>query len=148
MIDITRLVLDFGLFILIWMTQLVVYPSFLFYSAKEIITWHERYTKAIAIIVFPLMLGQLSITIYQVFIKQNIYTVTSIVLVIFLWGITLLKFAPIHKQISLGKSSHKLLNNLTQGNWVRTVSWTLLFLMSLLSLLSEQCTLEPLNDLI
>jgi len=148
MIDITRLVLDFGLFILIWMTQLIVYPSFLFYSAKELITWHERYTKAIAIIVFPLMFGQLSITIYQVFITQNIYTITSIVLVIFLWGITLLKFAPIHKQISLGKFSHKLLNNLTQDNWVRTVSWTLLFLMSLLSLLSKQCTLESLNDLI
>ena len=139
MIDITRLVLDFGLFVLIWMTQLIIYPSFLFYPAKEILAWHERYTKAIAIIVLPLMLGQLSITIFQVFITQNIYTFSSIVLVIFLWGITLLKFAPIHKQISLGKSSHKLLNNLTQSNWVRTVSWTLLFLMSAASVFMNEC---------
>ncbi len=139
MIDITRLVLDFGLFVLIWMTQLIIYPSFLFYPTKEILDWHERYTKAIAIIVLPLMLGQLSITIFQVFITQNIYTFSSIVLVIFLWGITLLKFAPIHKQISLGKSSHKLLNNLTQSNWVRTVSWTLLFLMSAASVFMNEC---------
>ncbi|MEJ6777266.1 MAG: hypothetical protein QNK85_08095 [Crocinitomicaceae bacterium] len=138
MIDITRLVLDFGLFILIWMTQLIVYPSFLFYPAKEILAWHERYTKAIAIIVFPLMLGQLSITIFQVFITQNIYTFTSTLLVVFLWVITLSKFAPIHKQISLGKSSRKLLTNLIQGNWVRTVSWTLLFIMSAISVFMDR----------
>ena len=100
MIEITRLVLDVGLLVLIWMIQLIVYPSFLFYTAKELIAWHKMYTKAIALIVIPLMLGQLGIAIYQVFLLQNTYTLTSIVLVVFLWGITLLKFAPMHQQIS------------------------------------------------
>ena len=88
MIEITRLVLDVGLLVLIWMIQLIVYPSFLFYTAKELIAWHKMYTKAIALIVIPLMLGQLGIIIYQVFLVQNTYTLTSIVLVVFLWGIT------------------------------------------------------------
>ena len=130
MIEITRLVLDVGLLVLIWMIQLIVYPSFLFYTAKELIAWHKMYTKAIALIVIPLMLGQLGIAIYQVFLVQNTYTLTSIILVVFLWGITLLKFAPMHQQISEGKTHLQLQKKLVQMNWIRTIIWTILFVMS------------------
>tara|TARA_B110000090_G_scaffold105592_1_gene118521 strand:+ start:1083 stop:1505 length:423 start_codon:yes stop_codon:yes gene_type:complete len=130
MIEITRLVLDVGLLVLIWMIQLIVYPSFLFYTAKELIAWHKMYTKAIALIVIPLMLGQLGITIYQVFLVQNTYTLTSIILVVFLWGITLLKFAPMHQQISEGNFQVQLLKKLVQNNWIRALIWTILCAMS------------------
>ena len=130
MIEITRLVLDVGLLVLIWMIQLIVYPSFLFYTAKELIAWHKMYTKAIALIVIPLMLGQLGIAIYQVFLVQNTYTLTSIILVVFLWGITLLKFAPMHQQISDGNTHVQLLKKLVQNNWIRTLIWTILCAMS------------------
>ena len=130
MIEITRLVLDVGLLVLIWMIQLIVYPSFLFYTAKELIAWHKMYTKAIALIVIPLMLGQLGIAIYQVFLVQNTYTLTSIILVVFLWGITLLKFAPMHQQISEGNFQVQLLKKLVQNNWIRTLIWTILCAMS------------------
>ena len=130
MIEISRLILDFGLCILIWMVQLIVYPSFLFFSDNNLFTWHKTYTKAIALIVIPLMLGQLGIVIYQVFLIQNAYTLTSIVLVVFLWGITLLKFAPMHQQISEGNTHEKLLKKLVQNNWIRTLIWTILCAMS------------------
>ena len=133
MIEITRLLLDFGLCILIWMVQLIVYPSFLFFSDNNLLTWHKTYTKAIALIVTPLMLGQLGIVIYQIFLIQNAYTFTSIVLVVFLWGITLLKFAPLHQQISEGNTHLQVLKKLVQMNWMRTIVWTLLFLMSAVS---------------
>ena len=112
------------------MIQLIVYPSFLFYTVKELIAWHKMYTKAIALIVIPLMLGQLGITIYQVFLVQNIFTFTSIVLVVFLWGITLLKFAPMHQQISEGNIQIQLLKKLAQNNWIRTIIWNILCAMS------------------
>ena len=130
MIEITRLALDVGLLVLIWMIQLIVYPSFLFYTAKELIAWHKMYTKAIALIVIPLMLGQLGIIIYQVFLVQNTYTLTSIILVVFLWGITLLKFAPMHQQISEGNTHVQLLKKLVQINWIRALIWTILCAMS------------------
>jgi DMSO reductase anchor subunit len=135
MIEITRLVLDVGLLVLIWMIQLIVYPSFLFYTAKELIAWHKMYTKAIALIVIPLMLGQLGIAIYQVFLVQNTYTLTSIVLVVFLWGITLLKFAPLHQQISEGNTHLQVQKKLVQMNWMRTIVWTILFVMSAASVI-------------
>lgn len=130
MIEITRLLLDFGLCILIWMVQLIVYPSFLFFSDNNLFTWHKTYTKAIALIVIPLMLGQLGIVIYQVFLAQNTFTLISIVLVVLLWGITLLKFAPMHQQISEGKTHLQLQKKLVQMNWIRTIIWTILFVMS------------------
>jgi len=135
MIEITRLLLDFGLCILIWMVQLIVYPSFAFYNNTQLLTWHKTYTKAIALIVIPLMLGQLGIAIYQVFLVQNSYTLVSIVLVVFLWGITLLKFAPMHQQISEGNTQIQLLKTLVQTNWIRTIIWTLLFVLSSASVL-------------
>lgn len=135
MIEITRLLLDFGLCILIWMVQLIVYPSFAFYNNTQLLTWHKTYTKAIAFIVIPLMLGQLGIAIYQVFLAQNVYTLVSIVLVVFLWGITLLKFAPMHQQISEGNTQIQLLKTLVQTNWIRTIIWTLLFVLSSASVL-------------
>ena len=135
MIEITRLLLDFGLCILIWMVQLIVYPSFAFYNNTQLLTWHKTYTKAIALIVIPLMLGQLGIAIYQVFLAQNSYTLVSIVLVVFLWGITLLKFAPMHQQISEGNTQIQLLKTLVQMNWIRTIIWTLLFVLSSASVL-------------
>ena len=130
MIEITRLLLDFGLCILIWMVQLIVYPSFAFYNNTQLLTWHKTYTKAIALIVIPLMLGQLGIVKYQVFLTQNTYTLVSIVFVVFLWGITLLKFAPMHQQISEGNTQIQLLKTLVQMNWIRTIIWTLLFVLS------------------
>ena len=135
MIEITRLLLDFGLCILIWMVQLIVYPSFAFYNNTQLLKWHKTYTKAIALIVIPLMLGQLGIVIYQVFLTQNTYTLVSIVLVVFLWGITLLKFAPMHQQISEGNTQIQLLKTLVQTNWIRTIIWTLLFVLSSASVL-------------
>ena len=135
MIEITRLLLDFGLCILIWMVQLIVYPSFAFYNNTQLLKWHKTYTKAIALIVIPLMLGQLGIVIYQVFLAQNTFTLISIVLVVLLWGITLLKFAPMHQQISKGNTQIHLLKTLVQMNWIRTIIWTLLFLLSSASVL-------------
>ena len=135
MIEITRLLLDFGLCILIWVVQLIVYPSFAFYNNTQLLKWHKTYTKAIALIVIPLMLGQLGIAIYQVFLAQNIYTLVSIVFVVFLWGITLLKFAPMHQQISEGNTQIQLLKTLVQMNWIRTMIWTLLFVLSSASVL-------------
>ena len=64
--DMVRLLFDFGLVILIWMVQLVVYPSFRYYKESDLMRWHERYTKAISIIVVPLMFGQLFLVILQI----------------------------------------------------------------------------------
>ena len=131
-ITILRLLFDFGLLVLIWIVQRIIYPSFPHYNAKNLINWHKVYTSRLTFIVVPLMLGQLGISIYQLIVDINLYTVLSIMIIIIIWVSTFLQFVPIHAQISKGNASPKMLNSLIQKNWIRTFLWTVLFLYSIL----------------
>jgi len=130
MLEFFRLLFDSGLLVLILMVQLIIYPSFLHYPLKSLITWHNIYTKRIAVIVVPLMLGQLSISLYQVYENQVFDTFLYAAIVMFLWAITLFKFAPMHNEISQGNVSEKFLTTLARLNWIRTILWFLLFLLT------------------
>jgi len=126
--EILRLLLDFGLTVLIWIVQLVVYPSFLHFSKTDLVRWHRKYTARIAWIVIPLMLGQLMITGWQVYQTPSIYSGISFVVVLFLWGFTFSHFAPLHGKISASKHTNDTLRRLVARNWVRTAAWSLLFI--------------------
>ena len=130
MLEYFRLLFDSGLLVLILMVQLIIYPSFLHYPLKSLITWHNIYTKKIAIVVIPLMLGQLIVSIFQVYEKQVFDTLSYFIIVLFLWGITLFKFAPMHNTISQGSVNDKFLTKLVRLNWIRTILWFLLFLLT------------------
>ena len=131
-ITILRLLIDFGLVVLIWIVQRIVYPGFLFYKPDDLIKWHSVYTSRFTFIVMPLMLGQLGISIYQLIIKIELYTVLSLMIIILIWLSTFLQFVPVHNEIHKGKFSHKKLDSLIKKNWIRTFLWTVLFLYSLL----------------
>lgn len=129
-IELLGLLIDFGLVVLIWMVQLIVYPSFLEYTKNDLLRWHHMYTQRLAIIVIPLMLGQLSFNVYQLFSQQTAYTITSFLAVSFLWVITLFVFAPMHQKIANGTWDKEFLCSLVKRNWIRTLVWTALFLLS------------------
>lgn len=129
-IDIIRLLLDFGLVVLIWIIQRIVYPSFLHYTAGNLVTWHRMYTSRFSTIVIPLMFGQLGVSMYQVFTNTNFYTLSSLVIIILIWISTFAIFVPIHAIISNEKSTKSDLVSLVNKNWMRTILWTLLFIFS------------------
>lgn len=135
---IIQLLIDFGLAILIWMIQRVVYLSFLHYSNENLIVWHRKYTSSFSPIVIPLMFGQLGISIYQVALSTNSYTVLNLLIIIILWLSTFLQFLPIHSNISKGKTSKKMLKSLVAKNWSRTILWSLLFLMNYILLFHDK----------
>lgn len=127
----TRLV-DFGLFMLIWMVQLIAYPSFRFFQKSDLYPWHEYYTKVITFFVVPLMFSQLGLHLYGM-IKSNFHwiQITSFVMIIVAWLITFLKAVPLHTQISGGQNLPESIANLIRVNWLRTVLWTLVFMLSM-----------------
>ena len=43
-IEAIRSVVDFGAVVLIWLVQLVIYPSFLHYAESDLVNWHKIYT--------------------------------------------------------------------------------------------------------
>jgi hypothetical protein len=115
---------------LIWIIQRIVYPSFLHYSAENLVTWHREYTSRFSTIVIPLMFGQLGVSIYQVINFSSVDTFISLVIIILIWISTFFQFIPIHSKISKGIVNEKMLISLVKKNWIRTVLWTLLFLYS------------------
>ncbi len=131
MLETVRLICDSALLVLIWMVQLIVYPSFSFYKVIDLYKWHETYTKRISVIVIPLMFGQ-SITVgIQVFLKQDFYTVTSSVLVIMVWLSTFLQFVPLHRNISKKVKVEESVEKLKLKNGLRTALWSCLFLLTI-----------------
>ena len=129
-IDIIRLLLDFGLVVLIWIIQRIVYPSFLYYSSEDLVKWHRIYTSRFSTVVIPLMFTQLGVSIYQVFAHTNLYTASSLVIIILIWITTFAVFVPIHSKISKENSNESDLVSLVNKNWMRTILWTLLFIYS------------------
>lgn len=51
---------SWGLFILIWLIQIVHYPSFRYVDATQFSHFHSHHTNTITLIVLPLMLCELA----------------------------------------------------------------------------------------
>jgi hypothetical protein len=130
MLETVRLICDSGLLVLIWMVQLIVYPSFSYYKVSDLYQWHDTYTQRIAVIVIPLMFGQLITTGIQVLLQQNFYTVSSSALLLLVWLSTFLQFVPLHSNISKKWEVEKAIKGLILKNWIRTILWSLLFILS------------------
>ncbi|MFT6048975.1 MAG: hypothetical protein ACI9KI_000705 [Patiriisocius sp.] len=126
-----RLLLDSSMVVLIWMIQLIVYPSFKYCNKEHLVGWHQKYSNRLAGIVIPLMLGQLVISIYQLYATFNYDRVIYALSVWTLWISTFLIFVPLHKTIASGNSTSIHLKQLVRKNWLRTILWSLLLLYSL-----------------
>ena len=50
------LAIDFAMFVIIWIVQVIVYPSFLFLEPKSFQLWHTCYCGRISYFVLPLMI--------------------------------------------------------------------------------------------
>jgi len=129
------LLVDFGLVVLIWMVQLIVYPSFLFYKGTQLITWHTKYTPRITKIVAPLMFAQLSLSVFGLFQGITAYSILYAALVLSMWILTISVFIPIHEKIQEGSASTDLLQRLVRTNCYRTAVWTFIFLLTLAKVL-------------
>jgi DMSO reductase anchor subunit len=132
-IDLLRLLIDFGFLVLIWAVQLVIYPSFGYYSKENLFKWHKSYTTRVTFIVLPLMFSQLILASIQLLETQNLYTILSAILIIILWLLTFLIFVPLHQSIDNTSPIADVCNKLVQKNWLRTVLWTLLFVISIVN---------------
>ena len=85
---------DAGLAILIWMVQLIIYPSFLYYSEENLYAWHQKYTSKIAVIVVSLMLFQLIFGLIISFYSPTINHFIYIGIVFFFMGIYIIELCP------------------------------------------------------
>ena len=123
--------IDFGLLVFIWTIQLVVYPSFRYFPADCLLKWHKTYTGAVSIIVMPLMVTQVFLHGWHVYVNTAWSNWLILSLVVGTWLVTFIVFVPLHNKISLNQDIVQTLANLVSYNWIRTVLWSLIFLLGL-----------------
>ncbi len=121
---------DFGLLILIWLVQLIIYPSFTYMEKANLIAWHPKYTTMISVVVMPLMLFQLASTFYLTYTQFNYLLLTQSILIILLWISTFAQAVPLHNQIDSGVEIKKATISLVQVNWKRAIMWSLIVILN------------------
>jgi hypothetical protein len=130
-LEIARVIIDFGAVVLIWMVQLVIYPSFVYYADKDLLKWHIPYTQRVTFIVAPIMFSQTGIIAYQTFTEFNYLNLLSAVICGSLWLLTFFEAVPLHHKIDMNQEVQATSQNLIRINKKRTALWTILFIVSL-----------------
>ena len=119
----------------IWVIQLVHYPSFHFIDKDIYDSFQKFHMNKISIIVIPVMILELA-TGFLLLIgnSKNILIIISFGILILIWVITGLFFSDAHGKLISGYNE-LIVNKLVSMNWIRTALWT--FKMILLLYLSH-----------
>ncbi len=121
-----QLIVDSGLLVLIWLVQLIIYPSFRYTEEKVFIGWHSRYTALIGLIVTPLMFLQVGVEVFC-FLAQDIRWQRILILLV-IWLATFSLSVPCHSRLHGAGKNMIVIQRLVTTNWIRTLCWSLLFL--------------------
>ena len=110
----------------IWVIQLVHYPSFHFVELKQYTTFQRFHMARISYVVIPAMLTELFTLILFVISMDQIDTLVlaSAILLIFIWLMTAVFFSGVHQKLTLGYDQ-TVVDKLVKLNWGRTLLWTL-----------------------
>ncbi|MCU0400005.1 MAG: hypothetical protein MUE75_03195 [Algoriphagus sp.] len=128
--DAIRLSVDTGLFILVWLVQVIIYPSFAHIAKEKLSFWHRLYTQKILYFVGPLMFVQTGLISWQILGDPLVYFADGLLLA-GIWINTFLIAIPIHADIDRDDILDSHLPKLLRVNGWRSWMWTGLFLISL-----------------
>ena len=108
----------------IWLVQLVHYPSFLFIDKSRFPEFERFHQRRISLIVLPLMSAEFLSHIILLYLKGinfNLLGILSTFAIFSIWIITLFVCLPCHQSLT-GGYVHKTIMSLIKANWARTFS--------------------------
>ena len=114
----------------IWVIQIVHYPSFHFIEKELYTAFQKFHMNKISIIVIPIMLAEL-ITGMMLFLDKSSkspFLIISFVILVLIWLITGVFFSKAHNELIAGYQE-LVVNQLVTMNWIRTLLWTLRLLL-------------------
>lgn len=127
-------VVNFGILILIWLVQCIVYPSMRQWSHDRFTLVHSWYTKTITVFIVLLMPSQAALAIVDLTITDSLYSLLQLVAITISWLVTFLISVPIHNRLRLGYDETAI-DRLIETNWIRTVAWSMVFLFDIIKLI-------------
>ena len=110
----------------IWVIQLVHYPSFRYTDKEKYVSFQIFHMRNISFIVMPVMVLEFLSGLLLVLYHSNHESLLriSFILLLIIWLVTALFFAQIHQKLSKGYDE-TLVRKLVSLNWIRTLLWTL-----------------------
>lgn len=125
MTNILLLTTSWALLALIWVVQLVHYPSFEYIDNTKFRAFHQHHTTSITWIVLPLMLCELVNVLWMSY--QSDFAPMPLLflgIVLCIWASTFFISIPLHTKLTQGKKT-KYIEQLIATNWIRTILWTI-----------------------
>lgn len=114
---------------LIWLVQLVHYPTFSYVSREEFLDFSRFHTSRISMIVLPVMLVELVTGLLMVVLAAGSpYRIVQFLcwlnlsVLLTIWLSTFLISVPCHNKLA-EKQDEKVIQRLVKTNWVRTILW-------------------------
>ncbi len=109
----------------IWLVQILHYPTFLFIDNERYTEFQNFHMKNISFLIIPLMLLEFSTGFFLLFFTNVIdfYFSISFSLLVLIWLITAMFFSKYHSALA-NKYERGIILKLIRLNWVRTFFWT------------------------
>lgn len=114
----------------IWVIQLLHYPSFHFIQKSNYSKFQQFHMDRISLIVIPAMVIEFitGIMMLQFGFSSNILFISSLFILLIIWGITFVFFTKMHQGLISGYDE-VIVNRLISINWSRTLLWSLRLLV-------------------
>ena len=109
----------------IWVIQLIHYPSFHFIEKDNYIKFQEFHMKGISIIVIPAMIIEILSGFFLLiyYFNSSFLFGSSVFILISIWIITFLFFTKLHNSLTSGYKE-SIVDRLVFINWGRTILWS------------------------
>jgi len=109
---------------LIWLIQLVHYPSFKSVDDNLFKEFHKFHSLRITFIVGPIMLVELITGGLLLLNDSSALLIANLVLLVLIWLSTAVYSIPTHNKLQHGKNL-KIISKLVNTNWPRTILWSI-----------------------
>lgn len=108
---------------LIWLVQLLHYPSFQYYDPETFGPAMVFHQNRISWVVIPLMFTELGLSLLSAWTTRTNLSFILLSIVLSVWLVTFLIQVPQHQKLLHGKDQG-LIRKLILGNWIRTALWS------------------------
>jgi hypothetical protein len=113
---------------MIWSMQILEYPLFALVGPKEFPAYHRRHNRGLPFLVILPSLAAFASAVVLIFTRPArlplwasiVVSVLDLLIII----ATVVREAPLHAQLDREGYQAPLIRQLVQGNWIRTVLWT------------------------
>ncbi len=124
-IGMLNVAVSWGLVVLIWLVQIIIYPVFREIPKANFPKYHRWYAVRICFFVIPLMAFEI-IVLVSLALKADSHSPVflSMVTVGVVWLSTFLMQVPIHRKLGTAKDG-VIIDKLIKTNWIRTTAWSI-----------------------